>query len=484
MIGNQIPRIRVEPPRVDTDGAGAAILMRAYGVQLDEWQQLVLDCILGKDAADRYTASSCGISVARQNGKNVILEARSLYGLLVNGERILWTAHQGRTVKKAFRRLASIFESKNHPEILALVKKVVHGTGEEAILLTNGGMIEFTARSRQAARGFDGISLVIFDEAQELTDDQSEAIMATLSASTTGTRQMIYAGTPPYPGCPGEVFRRIRSACILSADKQEQIRNSWHEWSIPADTLAGIDLSDKQLWHDCNPALGTRLTVEFTTEEYKTLSADGFARERLGFWSKPTETITETAIPVDVWDSCMSDDPKPQGKTAYGIKFSLDGSEVALAGAIIPKTGAARITLLAIEPVGNGISWLAKWLNERYKVASAVAIDGRNGTDVLIDKIRPAGGGTWAYKDAVIKPKALDVVAAASGLLNDLNEQTVTWYKDQDELRESAITATKRPISGGFGFGGQTSTPIEAAALALWAAKTSRRDPTRQMRLG
>lgn len=74
-------------------------------------------------------------------------------------------------------------------------------------------MIEFSARSRQAARVFDGISLVVYDEAQELTDDQVEAIMATLSASATGTRQIIYTGTPPYPGCPGEVFQRRRTVC-------------------------------------------------------------------------------------------------------------------------------------------------------------------------------------------------------------------------------------------------------------------------------
>ena len=51
-------------------------------------------------------------------------------------------------------------------------------------------------------------------------------------------------------------------------------------------------------------------------------------------------------------------------------------------------------------------------------------------------------------------------------------------------LNESAITAVKRPIAGGFGFGGDNSLPVEACALALWGAKTSRRDPTRKMKIG
>lgn len=481
MKGNQIPRIRIEPPRSSTDGTGAAMLMQEYGVQLDEWQRLVLDCWLGKDKAGRYTVASAGLSCSRQNGKNCTAEGRAFYGLVVNGERILWTAHQVRTCKRAFRRLANMFTDKVHPEIIQAVKKIRYGIGEESIELYNGGMIEFTARSRQAARGYDGISLVIYDEAQELTEEQAEAIMAVLSASATGTRQIIYMGTPPYVGCSGEVFRRFRQACIVAAGKGEELKSSWHEWGLAAENLAEVDLGDRRLWYACNPSLGYRLTEEFTEEEYKTLSGDGFARERLGWWAKPAAAEVELAIDAKLWDSCRSDEERPEGKTAYGIKFTPDGAEVVLAGAIIPRGGKeARITLLAIEPTGAGLSWLADWLNERYKKAACVVIDGRQGADVLIDKIKD----TWRFKDSIIKPTAQNVITAASMLINDLNEGAITWYSKQDELRDSAITATKRPISGGWGFGGQTSAPIEACSLALWGCRTSKRDPQRVMRIG
>ena len=88
MRGNQIPRIRIEPERSGTDGAGAAMLMQAYGLTLDEWQRLVLDCWLGTDAEGRYTVTSGSLSCARQNGKNVIVEALEFYGLVVNGEAV------------------------------------------------------------------------------------------------------------------------------------------------------------------------------------------------------------------------------------------------------------------------------------------------------------------------------------------------------------------------------------------------------------
>ena len=481
MKGSQTPRIKIEPPRSDTDGKGAAMLMQEYGYTLDSWQRLVLDCWLGKDSAGEYTVTSAGLSAPRQNGKNVITEAREFYGLIVNGERILHTAHQVRTAKKAFRRLANMFTDKRHPEIMKAVKKIRYGIGEESIELTNGGIIEFTARSRQAARGYDGISLVVYDEAQELTDEQTEAIMAVLSASATGIRQLIYLGTPPYIGCTGDVFRRIRQACILSAGKDEVKNSSWHEWGIAADNIDEIEVTDKRLWYEANPALGYRLTEEFTQKELETLSAAGFARERLGFWAKPVTTSTALAIDAALWDSCKSDEERPEGKTAYGVKFTADGAEVVLAGAVLPSNGeAGRISLLAIEPTGNGLTWLANWLNERYKNAACVVIDGRNGADVLIDKIRPV----WIFKDSVIKPTAQNVITAASMLINDLNEHAITWYSQQEELRDAAITATKRPISGGWGFGGAASAPIEACSLALWGCRTSKRNPTKKMRIG
>lgn len=476
MRGSQIPRYKIEPARSYTDGGDAGALMSEYGLPLDPWQADILDCWLGRDENGKYNVTSAGLTCPRQNGKNLCLEAREFFGLVVNGERILHTAHQVRTSKKSFRRLAGMFTDKRHPEVLDIVKQIRYTNGEEQIELLNGGSIEFSARSRQAARGFDGISLVVYDEAQELTDDQVEAIMATLSASATGTRQIIYTGTPPYPGCPGEVFRRRRTVCITDAGRHD----SWHEWSVAADSLSEINVDDTSLWYMCNPALGIRLDEEFTAEELRSMSPDGFARERLGWWSPVLEHKEDYAIPAEVWDACKSFDEKPEGKTAYGVKFSADGAEVSLCGAVMPKVGKARVSLIERRQTGHGTQWLADWLNERYKKASCVVIDGRNGVDVLIDKIAP----TWRMKGSIIRPSVRDVIASVSTLTDALNEQKVTWYEGQEMLRESAVTSVKRPIAGGWGFGGDNSTPIEAVALALWGAKNSKRDPDKKMLIG
>ena len=258
---------------------------------------------------------------------------------------------------------------------------------------------------------------------------------------------------------------------------------SWHEWSAPYERVDEVDVNDREMWRIANPALGIRLTEKFTEEEARTLTVDGFGRERLGVWFKRVEDggNMELAINNDAWTACASDEPKPEkGKTAFGVKFSADGSMVTLAGCIIAPDGKARISVIEHRPTGEGLRWLVDFLNARYKQACCVVIDGRNGSDLLIDKISEV----WRYKGSILKPTTQDVCTAATMLINEANEETLTWYRPQEILNDSALTATKRRIGSGFGFGGSTATLIEACSLALYGARTSKRDPSKVMRIG
>ena len=240
------------------------------------------------------------------------------------------------------------------------------------------------------------------------------------------------------------------------------------------------DVHNAERWAATNPALGRRILLSTIEGECEQMDADTFARERLGWWTPIRVEKLNYAIDRQTWMDCASDELKPEGKTAYGVKFSADGSEVCLCGAVIPKEGKARISLIERKPTGLGTKWLADWLNARYNQASCVVIDGKNGVDVLIDKITD----TWKYKGSVIRPGAKDMIAAVGTLCDGLTENTLTWYSKQEDLKNSALSSVKRPISGGWGFGGDDSTPIEACALALWGAKNSKRDPSKKMRIG
>ena len=87
-------------------------------------------------------------------------------------------------------------------------------------------------------------------------------------------------------------------------------------------------------------------------------------------------------------------------------------------------------------------------------------------------------------KGSIIRPSARDVIASVGMITDAINEGSLTWYEKQEALNDSAITSTKRPISGGWGFGGDNSIPIEACALAYWGARTCKRNPGKKMRIG
>lgn len=466
VMGSQEPSVRVSPKYDKTDGPRATKILRVGGLILDPWQMEVMDDWLAYSPGQKWINKTCGGSVPRQNGKTCLIGGRAEAGMIMYNEQVLYTAHLQKTATETFEEMAAFFDSDN---LRKYVKDIKTALGREQIILTSGARVKFLARTRNGGRGQHG-DLLIFDEAQELDTDQQASFLPAISASLNP--QTIYLGTPPDPNADGTVFRGIRKKAIDGGTKS----TTWFEFSV--DKIG--DVTDKNRWAATNPALGRRILLSTIEGESEQMDPDTFARERLGWWSPIVVHRQDLAIPEDIWNRCSSDELKPEGKTAYGVKFSADGSEVCICGAVIPKDGPARISLIDRRPTGLGTQWLADWLNERYKKASCVVIDGKNGVDVLADKI----SGTWKFKGSVIRPSAKDVIAAVSLLMDCLNEETLTWYSRQEDLRHSAVTSVKRPISGGWGFGGDDSTPIEACALALWGAKTTKRDPSKIMRIG
>ena len=476
--GSQEPRVRLEPGYDYTDGEDAGFLARSYGMPPDPWQQTVLDCWLGRDEHDMFTATTCGLGVPRQNGKNAVVEIRELYGIAVNGERILHTAHEVRTARKAFLRLASYFEQPDvYPELAEMAVQIRRTNGQEAIVLSNGGQIEFSARSRGAARGFTA-DVVVFDEAQELTDEQLEALMYTLAAAPNGNRQMVYLGTPPPPGSSGEVFRRIRKS-VVGGEKPP--KTAWHEWSVEKMPDSDDDLME--LAYMTNPAMGIRITEDFTRTEMATSSLDGFARERLGFWSvgaggdgMPREAWGKSSVPPG--DAPKSEDGE---KVAFGVKFAIDGSAVALAACAKPKEGTPHVELVACRPLSDGVEWLSDFLRARSKTMALVAIDGMNGAPALMELM--AGS---VPRKAVRQATSRDMASACDMFYQAVMDRRVTHLAEgQEALDRSALSSTRRNIGtgGGWGWGGDDAAPVEAASLAYWAVMTTKRNPGKGCRL-
>ena len=148
------------------------------------------------------------------------------------------------------------------------------------------------------------------------------------------------------------------------------------------------------------------------------------------------------------------------------MRFSPDGLEVALAVARRPEEGPIFIEGIRSEPLSSGTTWLVDFLVERADRAAQIVIDGKAGVGYLVNALRENG----------VRSKTL--------IWQPVISETVS-HSAQPELTQQALSAHRRKIGsrGGFGWqapeGGSVSL-FEAATLAFWGAKMTRRKGKRK----
>ena len=479
------PRIRVAPIGCDcSEGERAVKLARGYIVNLYDWQEDIQRCWFAELQNGKYACPTCGLLMPRQNGKTKgCIASRMLYGAAIRGERIRYSAHRVDTTMEMFEIFVELFGDPHrpsdewpHPELHDKVAKFTFVNGHQKITFKNGGSLRFVARSTGAGRG-STVDVNIYDEAQFLTDEQLSAALPAQSAAPSRNPQVIYAGTPPSEAAAtGEVFGRVRKNAIDGAPGI-----SWHEWSV--GELG--DVTDRQRWFATNPSLGFSLLESQVEAELYNMANDMFAIERLCFWP---ETLTPKAINARKWlESETSVDGGADGKRkppedgeiaklAIGVKFAPDGGRACAAIAAMLK-GDRALPLVHVELVHDvdtfgGMEHVMQWCADRSDRIALVAADGKAGGQDFCDGVRRMG----MPKKAVHLMTSSEVVSAATKLVNALNEGRLTHHPDRI-LDNSATSAEKRKIGAdGYGFGGD-SLPIEAAAAALWAVVTTRRNP-------
>ena len=454
------------------------MLAAGYGLTPDEWQgEGVVYGWMARGVDGRLAAGRCGVAVARQNGKNGTVEIAQLHKMVLQGRKILHTAHEVKTARKAFQRLCSFFENeRKYPELAELVKEIRRTNGQEAIVLTNGASVEFVARSRGSGRGYT-VDDLFCDEAQEMTDEQLEALLPTIAAAPSGDPQIIFLGTPPGPNTPGEVFSRVRSDAVSGNAE----RLCWDEWSIPDEMPIEQAMEQwRDLAYETNPALGLRLSISTIADESLAMSPDGFCRERLGQWQLAGAGLR--AFAPSAWNALVGE--RVDGVTSFGVKFTADGSGVALASAHRAPGGMVFVEPLRQANLGEGIGWLVDELAELAPGAAQIVVDGKAGVGYLVNALRDAG---VRNKRLVITP-TLDQVIAAHSMFEQAVIAGALSHGGNAAFDEQVLAASKREIgkSGGFGWDapeGGTVVSLDAATLAFWGAKTTSRRPGRKARV-
>jgi len=424
-------------------GSQACELYDKTGNTTQEWQRLMLDQILAVNEDNLWVHTKFGYSIPRRNGKSEIILMRILFGLM-NGEKILYTAHRTTTSHSFFERcdsaLASLGFIKAHearkqdevPEEELYDSYKANGLEALTLRLT-GGKVSFRTRTSKGGLG-EGFDLLIIDEAQEYQDDQESSLKYVVTDSKNP--QTLFCGTPPTAVSSGTVFQNMRKNVLAG-----NARNSgWAEWAVEEKT----DPNDTDAWVRTNPSLGYVFTERSIEDEVGSDDVD-FNIQRLGLWFTYNQA---SAIPEEIWSKTKAEQfniENLKGKLYVGIKFGKDGNNTALSIACKTTDDKVFVQSLYCKPTTQGVGWIIDLLG-RLDYAEVIC-DGKNGQQMIED----------AMKDAKLKHLTLPTVAQvinANAVFEQAVFQNGIVHTPQQTLDTIVTNCKKRNIgsNGGFGY--------------------------------
>ena len=478
LVGWQVPSYLSVPEFDRTLVDEAADLMREVaGIDLDDAQRLVLTGGLGmrrRRGAWRWTAFETCVIEGRQNGKNAILEARELAGLLLFGDRlILHTAHQYKTSQEAFRRIDEIIAGSPLLRRELLQRGgVVRTNGEEAFEFKNGCRLRFLARSKASGRGFTADCLIL-DEAFKLGADEMAALLPTMSARPNP--QIWYTSSAGDQDSEqlGRVWRRGRKAC---ASGKPDAGLAFYEWAADLCTVfCRPDCTqhdrpeDPAVWAKTNPAFGTRISADFIVNEIATMPPGEFARERLSVGDYPSDDAERWAvIPEANWSQLKDEGSRAGDPVAFAVEVGPERRMAAIGTAGLRRDGRLHVEVVQHEPGTDWVPARVVELAKRWRPC-AIVMDPGSHAGALIEPVEQAGV-------EVVRPfTARDAAAACSQFYDAVMQGDLRHLGDeglQGHLSAALAGAKTRPLGDQWAWDRKNAvvdiSPLTAVTLAAW----------------
>lgn len=441
------------------------------GADFDPWQDGAGRVIFAKREDGNLAAmiDGVGMSLPRQVGKTHLI-GFTVFALCVNmpGLLVIWTAHHSATTGETFLSMQGFAQ---RAKVAAHIKKVYTGSGDEEIRFHNGSRILFGAREHGFGRGIPGVDVLIFDEAQILSDKAMANMVATMNTSLFGLQ--LYIGTPPKPEDAGrsESFKRMRREALAGT----LVDGAWIEFGADADAKD----DDRAQWRKMNPSYPKRTPQQSLMRLKRKLTPADWRREGMGIWDD--DQAGSRAISEKQWEATAVESA-PDGLRSYAVSFSLDGSDVALAGATKHDDGVHVEHVRSLDEdidIERGLTNLADWFCEkdpegvlRWRKSSGIALSGRAGAPALAQLLRDRHvPDRWIFL-----PSTRDYVAACSMWLEGVRGETVTHKREGQDVLDASISITDVDKRGGLlaTTADGDETPTESVALAHWVSRTSK----------
>ena len=463
------PALVVHPPdAASLDEAHLAIeFWEGYsGKVLDPEQRLAVELMMAETAGGRWAARTTGRAEPRQNGKGDEIEVVEFWGLVQRGEWIFHTAHEIPTAVRAHARLHGLFES--HRDLRRLIRRVGNAHSDRSIALTNGALIVYRTRTAGGGRGQDDISRLVIDEAQHAQPEQLASSMPILGANPNP--QTNFIGT-------GGIERvsdwwwsiRVRAlredagefSYLEHSAEQVELNRDGHVVQLP------VDVEDRANWHKANPALGSRIEVEFLEEELRNLGPDLFSREHLCVWD-PYPNAEGGFLPVEEWGKLKIPAPDALTSVSYGLSVGEHSAAFASAGRL--PNGDLYVDTVEAKP---GTEWVFD---------KAVDLHKRKKKPIRVNPAAPEGGFVRPLREAgvvVEEVSSRQYQQACAEVLDTIKNGTIR-HLDQSALNRAVRAVQRRDVGkeGAWVWADSPTdlTTLKAATLALTGV-TSRRPP-------
>jgi hypothetical protein len=425
------------------------------GITFDPWQNGAGSAILGKRADRLYAAEAVVMSIPRQVGKTFLIGA-IIFALCLANPRtlVLWTAHRVPTANETFGSMKAMVEQ---PKLRPHIISATAPAGNGVIKFRNGSRILFGAREKGFGRGFQKVAIVVYDEAQILTQ---AALDDMVPATNTHPNPLVFfIGTPPKPADPSDVFLNMRHEALNGNE------NDYIYIEFSADENA--DPSDRDQWAKANPSYPHRTSARSMLRMKRLLGPESFLREGLGIWDRVGGLGVFTA---GAWARCFigysadGETLEPVGELmALGIAADLDQTWLSLgaAGGNDGKHHLGSVMRMRADTEAEAFAAEVKRIQDQYDVP------------VAIDKKGPASFAIPVLQEAGVQLTFLgleDFVQACSDLRTAVEQGLVT-HGNYADLNAAVDAAGWRKVGDRRAFARKSGdiSSLESVAIALHA---------------
>jgi hypothetical protein len=401
------------------------------GITFDDWQEGAGRLMLAKRADGNLAAmiDGVGMSLCRQVGKTYLVGS-TVFALCINtpGLLVIWSAHHARTHGETFLSMQSFAK---RPRVAPHVSQVYTGSGDEEIRFVNGSRILFGARERGFGRGIPGVDILIFDEAQILSDRAMSNMLATMNTSSFGLQ--LYIGTPPKPEDMSEAFIRMRTEALAGTLTD----GAWIEFG--ADDDAHDD--DRAQWRKANPSFPARTPVQSMMRLKRKLTAQDWRREGLGIWDTENERLV---FPLKAWKACATEDPIAEDEpVAVAVDVSWDRSTAHIAAFGRTEAGTpVGLVVHTCNPV-DAVAYLTDLTTKREVLGVAIQQTGAPASSLLPDLVAALG-------EPMVRTMSGTDLQRACGIAFDAVSNHQVEHIDQPKLLQALVAAEARYTTDGW----------------------------------